>query len=268
MGDERTYGLAPVESRIASDLKIARAVGETDLELADRILYPAMGEWLRTITFDADTTIGNAKVGVTKDYIINRGAEVLPLLARSILPETCKPCSQERALDQTTWMVDSMLFVGELFEPEKGMVAISTESASSGHYLDSHKRLIGRRDQIGPCVQAGLCRYAIVPVSEDDADAETEQRLTVERELAKAMPLLADKLCLGVDEGKTLREMVASGSYDVTDNGGSLIALHTGSALLSDKERLALLCGAWPHDEAPLRWSTATRWAIPRTIGG
>lgn len=267
MGDERTYGLAPVESRIASDLKIARAIGETDWELADRILYSAMGEWLRTITFDADPTIGNAKVGVTKDYIISRGAEVLPLLARTILPETCKPCSQERALDQVKWMVDSMLFMGELFEPEKGMVAISTESASSGHYLDSHKRLIGRRDQIGPCVQAGLCRYAIVPISEEDADAETEQRLTVERELAKAIPRMADKLCLGVDEGKVLRGMVEAGNHDITDKGGSLITLHTGSALLSDKARLALLCGAWPHDEAPLRWSTATCWAIPRTIG-
>lgn len=255
--------LPPVAARIASDLRMPQGRGEPLLSYLDRILYSAAAEWLRTITFDSDPVLGNSKVGVTRDYLVSRGAEVLQMLARTILPSTEDTAALERASEQIAWMVDSMLYIGELFEPEHGIIALSAESASSGHYMNSCKRLIGRRDQIGFCTQAGLCRYALTQTSEEEASAEIEQRLSAEKALLSVHPALAETVSLGIDEGAAIHEMAAKGEH-ATEDALLVLTILTASA----KERTALLCSAWPCEGKPLTWSSTTHWALANSILG
>lgn len=118
--------------RIARDTKIKPYEGEINKEYLGRLVYSAMGKWLKVITLD----VGNEFYIVrkkSKKYIFLRGTEILNNLILAI-PE-CKDWfwssyneSQDKAMHPIRVLRDRMLNSGELVEVDfKNSIATAKE---------------------------------------------------------------------------------------------------------------------------------------------
>lgn len=238
---------------IDAGFEISRGLGLDprllDLKCArDLITYSAMSEWLRAIAHDVDPVMGSAKTGVTREYLLTRGTDVLLDLARAVLG-TVPP--RTRARELASWMADRMLFLGELWEPKQNIIMCSPDRHV--HMWNGLSRHTGTRTPESGLVQVGLCRFR--KPTEDDLMRE-DTRL----EVLHAAEDAAGKIIPGdVDQADA-------------DFGGPVTWLRKGvvakygarlDRVPAEQEYFLLACG-WPWASGkPLAWDDASAWLVP-----
>lgn len=111
---------------IAKAINIQRATLEDDYYYASRIVYSALGAWLKTITFDKVSYSDDT--GVSKAHILQRGSVVLSAFL-NICPE-CKPWFLDSDIgDSIREIRQCLLNVGELITkvPDNRIYAIAKD---------------------------------------------------------------------------------------------------------------------------------------------
>lgn len=242
----------PLLSEISHSLNCSGLCKMFDINTAaDMVLYSAMSEWIRMITFDVDPILGSSKTGVTRAYLEERAASVLVDLAAALCDTSIE---KTRAKELVSWMITQMLFLGELWEPIYNLLNCAQNRIVCE--WDGLIRTTGVRTDFGvSAIQIGLCHYH-TPTREMLATAE-ERRKEINC-IAKAFPLFP------VIPGKTdkarailtnlqVQSLEAGTTYDVKRK-----------ILPEDTWFFLLSCG-WPKSTKPFHWDKAEAWLIPNS---
>ena len=239
--------------RIAEDLGYSRPQTLLNNIYLDQLCYGAMAEWLRTITCDVDPVLGNNRLGVTRAYLEERGIKVLRQLARGLLEKEIPPQQLER---QVSWMVDTLIEIQELWQPEQGLVACA-KNGVSGFWRD-YVKMSGHSSSIpSPHKEIGLCRYVLSDITVDMRQSHMAfiKRAQDALSIAKAeyaMPLSMDEV------EKDLRKRKINTSVKA-----SISIFHTDISQCEPHIRKFLLMAAWLMNDESLTWDQTKRWLMP-----
>lgn len=208
----------------------------------DMTVYSALSEWIRAITMDVDPMMGSNKVGVTRDYLEDRGADTLRDLAATVLNTDL---DKTRAKELTAWMVDKMLDLSELWTPYPGNVMCMPMSIVGYH--QGHARLLGTRGEISKSIlQAGMCHYFSEVTPEDEVEK-------FEASIEKANKLIENARESDMEEEQHHNQLPGK-------RLSNKLVLIKDVGQLSEKERTKLLPMSWPIGDGPMQWHTPSRW--------
>lgn len=240
---------------IAEDLGYTPAPNIPEAVYADQIIYGATAQSIIATVFDADPLLGNHKVGVTRDYLETRSAhslKKLALLAMGLdLPE-------ERAVALIRWMINKLIFIGELWCPAENIVACTAPRTM--WYCNGHARISGSIAEKSneKTYQAGLCRYR---ADEEDRAVVVEKeknRLERERLAILAIPEQTEKYALGIDPDDCIARLQLIPGEDISGTYRLVMSFD-----LPLDVRDFLTAHGWPYNDNPLDWDRKTKsWLV------
>lgn len=241
-----------VTSRIGIDLGYKKPSSISESIYNDQLKYGALSEWLRTSTLDVDPLMGSSKVGVSRDYLEERGADTLMDLSQSIDGITI---TKARAKKLVSWMIDQMLFIGEFSNPlDNNILSVTNQTVS---YDLNHARITGIRKSGEPLLQRGLCHWDKNTTSAKDAAAFEDARATREQNLITVDQSLANKF--GRTNATCRSDIFALGIGRFA-NGKFLIKRPLGG--MPDYLKIFVLTRAFPYDKTPLNWDVCQTWHL------
>lgn len=238
--------------RIAEDLSHSKPKILADHIYLDQLCYGAMAEWVRTITCDVDPALGNNRLGVTRAYLEERGTRVLDQLTKGVLG---KEFPLKQLKNQTSWMIDAMIGIQELWVPEQNILACAMNGPVG--CWRSRVKYTGHSSAIpAPYRQRGLCRYSLNKVPQEDLQ-HYENFLQDTKEVQDIFHV---KLPVSMDEmEKAIR---CADSYSPT-TAASYIILKMDITQCDPQVKRFLLMTSWPMNLESLTWDQTDRWMLP-----
>jgi len=213
------------------------------------VLYSAMSEWIRMITFDVDPILGSNKTGVTRAYLEERAAAILIDLANALSNVYLE---KTRAFELVSWMINQMLTIGELWEPVKNqLICMPKQFVCVWNGL---VRVTGVRSSTDVGIaQVGICHYRAASENEVKLESERQQ---IDNYVTKTYPLFSkgpgdfNKIAKNFSSTSDCSLGIAT-TYSIKENH------------LTDRMRYFILSCGWPKSKITLNWDKAEEWLIP-----
>ena len=243
-----------VVSIISSTLGIKRGPSLPLAEWYNRIVYAATAEWLRILPLSYDPIIGN-RDAVSMSFITANGISILQELALSIFGRTPDYAFAERNIK---WMLNSMLRIHELWQPDGREDVIAAASTSCGEPTGDRLRIYGPM----PCaprevMASGLGLFTRDGIGEAEAAERVKQKQQTEWALAR--------IIAGRRPARTANEIAADLQVRADDSG--CVSCNLSEA--ADDEAEFILAHAWPTRNGGEEvmylydWSFTQNWALP-----